>query len=91
MRNFNYHQTTKIIFGKGRINELADVVMQYGKKVLLVTTPAAIPALHAQYEKVVKSLPTKEFRLHITMRYGRTLPLKQFQPGLKWPVISEPK
>lgn len=59
MRNFNYHQTTKIIFGKGRINELADVVMQYGKKVLLVTTPAAIPALHAQYEKVVKILTDK--------------------------------
>ena len=59
MKKFNYHQTTKIIFGKGRINELADVVMQYGKKVLLVTTPAAIPALEKQYEKVTKILTDK--------------------------------
>lgn len=56
MKNFNYHQSTKIIFGKGRINELADVVSAYGKKVLLVTTPAAIPALQAQYDKVTKIL-----------------------------------
>ena len=56
MKNFNYNQSTKILFGKGRINELAEVVLQYGKKVLLVTTPAGIPALQVQYEKVIKIL-----------------------------------
>ena len=56
MKNFNYHQSTKIIFGKGRINELAEVVLTYGKKVLLVTTPAAVPALQDQYNKVKKIL-----------------------------------
>jgi len=56
MKNFNYHQSTKIIFGKGRINELAEVVLTYGKKVLLVTTPAAVPALQDQYDKVTKIL-----------------------------------
>lgn len=59
MKSFNYHQSTKILFGKGRINELADIVLQYGRKVLLVTTPAAIPALNIQYESVKKILTDK--------------------------------
>ena len=56
MKNFNYHQSTKILFGKGRIAELAEVVLPYGKKVLLVTTPAANAALEEQYARVKKIL-----------------------------------
>lgn len=52
MKDFNYHQTTRIIFGKGRISELAEVVLQYGEKVLLVTTPANIPELRYQYDRI---------------------------------------
>lgn len=52
MKNFNFHQSTQILFGKGRIAELGDVATKYGKKVLLVTTPATIPALQEQYDKV---------------------------------------
>jgi alcohol dehydrogenase class IV len=52
MKNFNFHQSTKILFGNGRINELADIVKQYGTKVLLVTTPATIPSLEEQYQRV---------------------------------------
>jgi alcohol dehydrogenase class IV len=59
MKTFNYHQSTKILFGKGRINELAEVVLQYGKKVLLVTTPASEPALVEQYSMVMKLLTSK--------------------------------
>jgi alcohol dehydrogenase class IV len=59
MKNFNYHQSTKILFGKGRINELPDVVLSYGKKVLLVTTPASVAALDTQYAKVIKTLTEK--------------------------------
>ncbi len=59
MKAFNYHQSTKIIFGIGRINELADIVLQYGKKALLVTTPANIPALQKQYDKVKDILKGK--------------------------------
>jgi alcohol dehydrogenase class IV len=59
MKNFNYHQSTKILFGKGRINELAEVVLLYGKKALLVTTPASIPALQTQYDRVKKILADK--------------------------------
>ena len=59
MKNFNFHQTTKILFGNGRIKELAEVVLLYGNKVLLVTTPAAIPALQQQYGLVKKILTDK--------------------------------
>jgi|WetSurMetagenome_2_1015567.scaffolds.fasta_scaffold40901_3 alcohol dehydrogenase class IV len=59
MKNFNYHQSTKILFGKGRINELADIALLYGKKALLVTTPASIPALLQQYDRVKKILSDK--------------------------------
>lgn len=58
MKNFNYHQSTKILFGKGRVNELAEVVLKYGKKALLVTTSAQIPALTQQYNRI-KEILTK--------------------------------
>ena len=51
MKNFNFHQSTNILFGRGRINELGDTLSQYGKRALLVTTPATIPSLHVQYKK----------------------------------------
>jgi alcohol dehydrogenase class IV len=63
MKAFNYHQTTKIVFGKGRIAELGEVAATYGKKVLLVTTPASIPALKNQYDKVTGIL--KDSRLEV--------------------------
>ena len=59
MKNFNFHQSTKILFGNGRIKELAEVVLLYGNKALLVTTPAAIPALQQQYSLVKKILTDK--------------------------------
>jgi len=52
MKNFNYYQSTEIIFGRGRINELAGIVKRYGNKALLVTTVAANPDLEEQYSKV---------------------------------------
>jgi len=59
MKNFNYHQSTKVLFGRGRVGELAKVVLAYGKKALLVTTPASVPALQQQYDKVKKILTEK--------------------------------
>jgi alcohol dehydrogenase class IV len=56
MKNFNYHQSTKVLFGCGRVNELAEVVSQYGRKVLLVTTPALAPSLEDQYKRVKEIL-----------------------------------
>ena len=56
MKNFNYHQTTKILFGSGRIKELAEIVKQFGTKAMLVTTKATSPALEQQYKKVIDIL-----------------------------------
>jgi len=58
MKHFNYHQSTQILFGKGRIEELGEISKKYGSKVLLVTTPAHIPALEQQYARVKKILET---------------------------------
>ena len=56
MKSFNFHQSTEIIFGKGRVSELGDITKVFGKKVLLVTTPADVPVLEKQYDKVKKIL-----------------------------------
>lgn len=56
MKNFNFHQTTHIHFGKGEINGLGKITRQYGNKVLLVTTPASVPALRDQYDRIKELL-----------------------------------
>ena len=56
MKNFNYHQTTEIRFGNGRIAELGQVTARYGKKALLVTTPATSQELKNQYNRVIQIL-----------------------------------
>lgn len=52
-KSFNYFQNTNIIFGRGSINGLGDLIKQYGRKCLLVTTPSVDP-LSELYEKVKK-------------------------------------
>ncbi len=56
MKSFNFHQTTKIVFGKGRIKELPEIAKCYGNKVLLVTTPAQNESLNKQYKMVMDLL-----------------------------------
>ena len=36
MENFIYDIPTKVYFGKGQLNQLADIVQVYGQRVLLV-------------------------------------------------------
>ncbi len=56
MNNFNYHQSTQILFGKGKINELGKIASKYGTKALLVTTNSAAPIRRAQYDKIITIL-----------------------------------
>jgi alcohol dehydrogenase class IV len=56
MKNFNFHQTTEIRFGRGRIQELVQIASKYGTKVLLVTTRANSSSLEQQYYKVIQLL-----------------------------------
>ena len=55
MKDFNYHQPTKIMFGTGRIKEVGEIAGGFGKKCLLVTTPA-VPATEEQFKLVKKIL-----------------------------------
>ncbi len=64
MKNFNFHQSTKILFGKGRINELPEVVLQYGSKALLVTTVATNQDLADQFSLVKKMLSKSGIEVH---------------------------
>ena len=50
MKDFNYYQPTEIRFGQGRLNEVGEIVAQYGKRCLLVTVPS-FPALEPVFEK----------------------------------------
>jgi alcohol dehydrogenase class IV len=56
MKNFKFHQTTRIVFGRGETRGLGKITREYGNKVLLVTTSASIPALKEQYERIKKIL-----------------------------------
>ncbi len=57
MKNFNYYQPTKILFGCGRIKEIGEIVAKYGKRCLLVTVDKAkAPPLVPLYDKVKSSL-----------------------------------
>ncbi|MCD6118204.1 iron-containing alcohol dehydrogenase [bacterium] len=55
MKTFNYLQTTDIHFGAGRVNEIGEVALKFGKRCLLVTTPP-IPVLKPMFERVKKLL-----------------------------------
>ena len=50
MKHFNYHQSTEIVFGTGRIAEAGQIVKKYGTRCLMVTTPDK--PLQPTYEKV---------------------------------------
>jgi alcohol dehydrogenase class IV len=54
MKNFNYHQSTEIVFGSGRVAEAGEIVLKYGKRCLMVTTPDEV--LSPLYKRVKKIL-----------------------------------
>jgi alcohol dehydrogenase class IV len=55
MKPFRYFQTTEILYGEGRVSEIGEVASRFGKRCLLVTTPA-IPVLKPMYDRVKKIL-----------------------------------
>jgi alcohol dehydrogenase class IV len=55
MKSFRYYQTTEILYGEGRVSEIGEVALRYGKRCLLVTTPE-IPVLKPMYDRVKKIL-----------------------------------
>ena len=55
MKNFNFYMPTQIRFGKGRINELKEILPSFGKKCLIVSRPVN-GSLNKLYEKINKIL-----------------------------------
>ena len=54
MKHFNYHQSSEIVFGSGRVAEAGEIVLKYGKRCLMVTT--ADEALKPLNERVKQIL-----------------------------------
>jgi alcohol dehydrogenase YqhD (iron-dependent ADH family) len=55
MRNFEFHNPTKIIFGEDRVRDIGKVAKQYGKKCLMVYGKSSIKK-NGVHDTVVKSL-----------------------------------
>lgn len=55
MQNFNYRTPTRLIFGKGVIKELTEVMSHYGKKILLTYGGGSIKKI-GLYDKVLEVL-----------------------------------
>ena len=55
MRNFEFHNPTKIIFGEDRVKDIGKEAKQYGKKCLMVYGKSSIKK-NGVYDTVVKSL-----------------------------------
>ncbi|QHA37374.1 iron-containing alcohol dehydrogenase [Rossellomorea marisflavi] len=65
MNEFTFYNPTKLIFGKGQVEQLKDLVPQYGKKVLLVYGGGSIKksGLYDQVTAVLNDIDAEVFEL----------------------------
>ncbi|MGG1630125.1 iron-containing alcohol dehydrogenase [Rossellomorea sp. NRS-1567] len=65
MNEFTFYNPTKLIFGKGQIEQLKELVPQYGKKVLVVYGGGSIKrnGLYDQVMSVLKDIDSEVFEL----------------------------
>ena len=62
MNNFEFHNPTKIYFGKGEVDKLGGLVKEIGNKVLLVYGKSSIKRI-GLYDKVIKQLSDNEIEV----------------------------
>ena len=55
MKEFNYYQPTEISFGRGRVDEIGEVVTRFGNRCLIVTGPQS-PEIDPLRKKVKECL-----------------------------------
>jgi alcohol dehydrogenase class IV len=55
MQSFTYYQPTEIRFGRGKVQETGEVVARYGKRCLIVSTPAS-STFGPLYDRIKASL-----------------------------------
>ncbi|WP_061811367.1 iron-containing alcohol dehydrogenase [Rossellomorea vietnamensis] len=65
MNDFTFYNPTKLIFGKGQVEQLKELVPQYGKKVLVVFGGGSIKrnGLYDQVMSVLKGIDSEVFEL----------------------------
>ncbi|WRP05884.1 iron-containing alcohol dehydrogenase [Rossellomorea aquimaris] len=65
MNEFTFYNPTKLIFGKGQVEQLKELVPQYGKKVLVVYGGGSIKrnGLYDQVMTVLKDIDSEVFEL----------------------------
>ena len=63
MKNFNFYMPTQIRFGKGRINELKEILPSYGKKCLIVSRPfnGSLKKLYEKINKILEDIGVSTF------------------------------
>ena len=76
MKNFEYHTPTRLIFGKGIIDRLPEVMRPIGNKVLLAYGGGSIKRL-GLYDKVKELL--KDFEIH---ELGGIEPNPKYNPSV---------
>ncbi|MGM0508696.1 MAG: iron-containing alcohol dehydrogenase [Fusobacteriota bacterium] len=62
MKNFNFYNPTRIVFGKGQENNVGELVNEYGKKVLFHYGGGSIKKT-GLYDKVIKSLEDSDIEI----------------------------
>jgi Iron-containing alcohol dehydrogenase. len=65
MKNFSYHNPTRLIFGKGQLEKLREEIPKYGKKVLLVYGSGSIKrnGLYDQVVSIFKEIGVRWYEL----------------------------
>jgi alcohol dehydrogenase len=63
MNTFTYYNPTKLIFGKGQVEQLKELVPQYGKKVLVVYGGGSIKR-NGLYDQVISILNSIDAEVH---------------------------
>lgn len=63
MDNFKFHASTEILFGKGQINQLPEVLSRYGKNVLLAYGSGSIKTfgLYDEVKTLLKGFNITDF------------------------------
>jgi len=63
LKNFTYWNPTKLIFGRGEVNKLAEEIKSYGRNILLVYGGGSIKR-NGLYDQVINNLNKSGFSFH---------------------------
>lgn len=73
LNNFSISRLPRVLFGAGRINELAGLILQYGQQLLLVTGKSSFH-LSPSWDRLILSLDEEEIHWHHVVVSGEPSP-----------------